>query len=295
MVAGSGLLTAAGLVWYSGVLIPQTLHWPDRRPIAMLHVSSSGHLTPGNPRGWLQDKSIEVRTPGGRADFRRRLLAYADRSVVVMRGMGAQGMITWDIEGWSPGAYVGDPRLAETLAPELEGVADEYFRKFREAGFRVGVTLRPQDYAGGRQRNVWDAAGLLDAKIRYAKRRWGATLFYIDSNRIGPFPMAPVAFADLARLHPDILLIPEHETPGYFAFSAPYCAHRLGSWSLAAQARRMWPGAFSVINLPSSAMKHRLSELETAAGEGDVLMFAGWYAAPENTLVREIMKRLGGK
>lgn len=162
---------------WAGVGFRFELEWADRRPICDLHLSSSGHLSATNPRGWLNDPSLDVTTPAGVRAFHERLLAYAERSVAILREMNAQGMVVWDIEGQQDDAYVGDPRQAETLAPELVGVLDAFFARFREAGFRVGVTVRPQRYEGGRQRWAWDAAEVLGEKIRYARERWGQRCF----------------------------------------------------------------------------------------------------------------------
>lgn len=275
---------------WAGVGFRFELDWEDRRPICDLHLSSSGHLSATNPRGWLNDPSLDVTTPAGVRAFHERLLAYAGRSVAILREMNAQGMVVWDIEGQQDDGYIGDPRQAERLAPELVGVLDAFFARFREAGFQVGVTVRPQRYEGGRQRWAWDPAEVLGEKIRYARKRWGATLFYIDSNRLGPLPFDPGVVRRVARAHPDVLLIPEHETPAYFTFSAPLRIAGRDRVNQAPWARRIWPQAFSVVAASDADFARQGRELAAAVESGDVLMVHGWFWSEANERVRRLYK-----
>ena len=93
-----------------------------------------------NPRGWFLDpKGVDVTTPAGRAAFKERVLQYADGSVALLKKMGAQGSIVWDLEGQEyPHAtsYLGDPR---SLPEEMDAVADEFFARLRSDGLRTGV------------------------------------------------------------------------------------------------------------------------------------------------------------
>jgi hypothetical protein len=126
---------------------PSQLQWADRRAVGTLFLSSAAIGSASNPRGWFNDPTIDVTNAAGVASLKTRVLAFADASIAILRSMNAQGMITWDIEGQQyPHAtsYVGDPRMFATLAPEMAGIADAYFQKFRDAGFRLGVCIRPQ-------------------------------------------------------------------------------------------------------------------------------------------------------
>src|SRR5207248_647299 len=62
---------------------PRVLEWPDRRPIAMLILASTGaeHHSATNPRGWLNNPKLDVTTTEGLAAFEKSILAWADRSV----------------------------------------------------------------------------------------------------------------------------------------------------------------------------------------------------------------------
>jgi hypothetical protein len=274
----------------------QTLVWPDRRPIASLVLATSGAGWSKNPRGWFIDPSVDVTTKDGLERFHQRVLKWADTSIAVMRSMGAQGMVTWDIEGEQypqRTSYIGDPRLVNQLAPEMTGVIDEYFRRFRMAGFRVGVTVRPQqlvvaaDGKSARQELPGDPAKVLVEKIQYAKARWGATLFYVDSNR-GSSILARVASAV-----PGILLIPEHARPRYFAITAPYSDLRDRIWGTPRLIRWLYPGCFSVIYLADGDLAGKRDEIVRQLAEGNVAMFRGWFPDPANHRIRELLDRSG--
>lgn len=276
---------------------PRQLNWKDRRPIASLILGTTAAGWPMNPRGWLLDPNIDALTAGGIRDLRRRILEWADNSVAIMRRMNAQGMVTWDIEGEQypqPTTYIGDPMLFAKLAPEMRDIADAYFEKFRKAGFRVGLCIRPQQLVieGNEvhQAMAADPAALMIAKINYAKQRWGATLFYVDSNGAPNNPMPPEIFARVAAAEPDVLLIPEHETLGYYGSTAPYHELRLGWASSSPLVRELYPDAFSVINIADGNIDANREQLTEAVAHGDVLLFRGWYPDPNNVKAQALYR-----
>src|SRR5438552_791525 len=180
----------------------------------------------------MNNRKIHVSTDEGKATFRTALLDSADQSIEALKDVNAQGMITWDPEGqeFLGAIYYGDPRLTPTLAPEMEcrnssgtSIVDEYFEKFRAAGLRVGVCVRPQQIRMANGKPIQDAADdehaaqILKDKIAYARKRWGCTLFYVDSTYEGPRPLNPDVFKTVAETYPDVLLIPENESMRYFA------------------------------------------------------------------------------
>ena len=273
---------------------PFQINWKDRRPIGAIFLAGPQINVASNPRRWiLNDGRIEVTTEQGKAAFRAALLKLADNSVQVLKDTGAQGMITWDPEGEEfPGAcYYGDPRLVPTLAPEMEfkndgvkSVIDEYFEKFRAAGLRTGVCIRPQKIAMVDGKPVHQAADdeqavqILRERIAYAKQRWGCTLFYVDSTATAGRPFYPDVFQAVAQAHPDVLLIPENESMRYFAYSAPlnsYVHHKISSTP--AGARMVYPKAFSVLMAPDGDRPEDHDALVTAVRDGDILLFNGWY------------------
>src|SRR6266540_6466638 len=274
---------------------PFQVNWIDRRPIGAIFLASSGINVATNPRRWvLNEGKIDITTSQGKAAFREALLKLADNSITVLKDVNAQGMITWDPEGqeFLGSCYYGDPRLTPTLAPETDFKADrgmsaidEYFDKFRRAGLKVGVCLRPQQITmmDGKPvqgaANNQQAAQVLKDKLAYAKKRWGCTLFYIDSTvAVTANSLDADVFKAVTDAYPDVLLIPENESMRYFAYSAPlnsYVHHKVTSTP--AGARIVYPKAFSVLMAPDGDRPEDHDALVTAVRHGDILLFNGWY------------------
>jgi hypothetical protein len=144
----------------------------------------------------------------------------------------------------------------------------------------------------------------LDAKIRYCQERWGATLFYIDTNYFnrsrekrgpnaaggydvtqnwGASMIKAADWEELVRRHPDVLLIPEHEYPQYWASTAPYRQPPYDG-ATPADVTALYPEAFSAIAMNGQAETHikKAVEAYTAAiRRGDLLMHHGWYGPSE--------------
>jgi len=275
---------------------PSEVNWADRRPIGIITVADStiaGKSTK-NPRGYLGG-TFDVHTKTGRERFRKLLLHSADTSISVLQGMNAQGMVVWDLEGmqYTKINYVGDPRMLQTLAPEMEyrGAVDAYFKKFRDAGLRVGLTVRGQQLKltskGWKQMNVANPYALLAAKIAYARARWGISLFYVDTN-VGKTIFDASVFKRLLETFPDVLLIPEHETTRYFAYGAPYQEVRFGEVSTPDSALQAYPTAFSAINATNGDLAANHDALVASVRRGDILLFRGWWNDPQNVAIKSI-------
>jgi hypothetical protein len=275
---------------------PLQVHWEDRRPIGAIFLASSGINVATNPRRWIMNEGkIDVTTGEGKAAFREALIKLADNSIKVLKDANAQGMITWDPEGqeFLESCYYGDPRLTPLLAPETEvksdqgmTAIDEYFDRFRRAGLKVGVCLRPQQITMVNGKPVQGAADdqhagqVLKDKLAYAKKRWGCTLFYIDSTVVATGEsLDPDVFKAVADAYPDVLLIPENESMRYFAYSAPlnsYMHHKVTSTPVGA--RMVYPKAFSVLLTSDHGDRHEDHDaLITAVRNGDILVFNSWY------------------
>lgn len=283
-------------------VFPQQLKWTDRRPIGAIFLATGPQEWTSNPRGWFGDARLNVTTPAGRAEFRQRILNLADGAIAIMRDMNAQGAITWDIEGQEyrhATTYIGDPRLVDTLAPEMAEVADEYFGRFRAAGLRTGICVRPQllqvaaDKKSANQTPVDDPAGLLIDKIAYARKRWGVTLIYLDSNvnSTDPNPLDASIIQKVAEACPDCLIIPEHYNLRYFAYSAPFAELRRGIVSTPDYARDVYPKAFSLIYTADGPLDLYRDPLKTAVKQGDGLIYRTWFADPQNEKVKAIYKQ----
>jgi hypothetical protein len=290
---------------------PVEITWEDRRPIGALFLASGGRHPAKNPRGWFNNApDIDTTTLAGLRRWRARLMNYADNSIKVLKQLNAQGMITWDPEGMEHGSatYYGDPRLASRLAPETDfkdgtelGALDEYFRKFQAAGLRTGITLRPQriTFENGTpvQREAEDSIKELVEKIDYARSRWGCTLFYVDSTVDRAGPLDANVFATVARMHPDILLLPENESFRYFAYSAPlnsFAHHSVTSTP--ASVREVYPTAFSALlaSAPDDKLTEGRSALVEAVRRGDILIVNGWYGGKHVYITKSIYAEAAG-
>ncbi|MGC2659472.1 MAG: hypothetical protein WA324_16065 [Bryobacteraceae bacterium] len=278
---------------------PSVLNWTDRRAIGQLILATSATGWATNPRGWLLDPSIDVTTSAGIAAFHARVLQWAEYSAAQLVSMNAQGMVTWDIEGEQypqpDGTYVGDPSQIALFAPEMDSIADAYFAVFRNAGLKVGVCIRPQNIvraangSSATQNYIADPTQLLINKILYAKQRWGATIFYVDSN-VDPNGGVDDAniFQRVVAAVPGVLILPEHSNLQYYAYTAPYLELDQNYTSSPTLARITYPNAFSVLSLANGDTQTNYGALLKAVEGGDALMFRGWFAAPENLVVTQL-------
>jgi hypothetical protein len=275
---------------------PPQLKWKDRRPIGSVILATVNAKWPTNPRGWFLSPTLDVTKPEGRADFKQRMLKTADTTIGILKDMNAQGMIMWDVEGQeSPTAtYVGDPRQFSEFAPEMADVADEFFKKFRNAGLRIGVCIRATevvlspDHHTAIQHESTNPEQLLLDKIAWAKRRWGATLFYLDSNGEPARPLDPAILERVSAANPDVLVIPEQKNVRYFASTAPYFDMREGLISVPSAVRAVYSNAFSVVNTADGPIVKRHTELLSAVKEGDILLFRSWYVDPANADLKSL-------
>jgi hypothetical protein len=286
---------------------PFQINWNDRRPIGAIFLASSGINVATNPRRWIMNEGkIDITTGEGKDAFRTALLKMADNSIKVLKDANAQGVITWDPEGqeFLGACYYGDPRLTPVLAPETEfrgdrgmNAIDEYFEKFRRAGLKVGVCLRPQQITmvdGKPVQGAADsqhAAQVLKDKLAYAKKRWGCTLFYIDSTVVVTGEsLDPDVFKTVADAYPDVLLIPENESMRYFAYSAPlnsYMHHKVTSTPVGA--RMVYPKAFSALLTSDAGYRPEDHDaLLTAVRNGDILLFNGWFFNDGVTKIKKL-------
>lgn len=306
------VLRAYGRAW------PQALHWEDRRPIGELFLSVATQSpragTLPNPRNYIVAKNIDVQSKEGLAAFKQAVLSYADNTVARLKRMNAQGVIVWDLEGQQfpqpDTSYAGDPQNLPKLSPEMDAVADEFFKKFKDADLRCGLTLRPQklDFSSPTpsQKEVPTRlqADVLVEKASYAFKRWGCTMFYVDSDG-GPLDASPPSvFEEALRKMPQALFIPENIWPKDYASTAPLASFTAPYKPLHTPSliKAIWPGAFSVTyvgDVPGSDLKKngkQWAEFVDAVREGDVLSFRAWYDdEPLNGQIREIYREAGAK
>lgn len=305
---------------------PSTLHWTDRRAIGTVFLASSpqgdqSHPAgfPNNPRRYFTDGNpadFDVNNPAGLAAFQKRMLHQAETNVANLKSLGAQGAITWDIEGEQypqETSYVCAPDQVAELAPEMESVVssgpyagqkldDAYFKIMRGAGFRVGVCVRPQHFtrhADATAQQVFlpttQVAAELTRKIRFAHDRWGATLFYIDSSVDGDRGTLPAAILkQVAAAFPDSLLIPEESTPLYYAYTAPFHSFiYLNATGTDPEIAHIYPDAFSAVlvnNVAPGKLAASGAKLQDAVRHGDILMGQVDYREPNNEAIASFYK-----
>jgi hypothetical protein len=138
------------------------------------------------------------------------------------------------------------------------------------------------------------AAQILRERIAYAKRRWGCTLFYVDSTATAYGALNPDVFKGVADAYPDVLLIPENESMRDFAYSAPlnsYVHHKITSTPLGA--RLVYPKAFSVLMAPEGDRPEDHDALVSAVRHGDILLFNCWYMSEGAAKIKKIYEEAG--
>ncbi len=298
-----------------------------RRPI-LTHFAASGfHASPTNPRGFFNQPEADFVSESGKANFKTSLLASATNMVNNMKAVNAQGMILWDMEGSElPHAitYIGDPIHAELMAPEMVGAIDEYFKIITDAGFKCGLTIRPQQmefgsdvpigpcvnnsvyihYNGDFKKKGYtcindvyyislpyfqppggEPTEIMINKMKYAKERWGCTIFYVDSNA------HPGAFAYPSDIHeavldavPGILVLPENDYPRYFRSMAPYGEIDMNVWFQ----NSMYPESFAAINVQDGALDIEL--LTESTLRGNVFLARGWFSDTRTTDLYSILQ-----
>ena len=310
---------------------PMTLQWSDHRIIGTAYLASSpqGNVNqpggfPNNPRRYFNDSNaadFDVRTPAGLASFQTKVLQQAVNNAQNLQRLNAQGAITWDIEGEQypqSTSYVCSPDQIAQVAPEMESVIadtaspyrgmkldDAYFKIMHDAGFRVGVCIRPQHFTlngdgTASQVSLPDAAvpAELIRKMRYAHDRWGATLFYVDST-VEPngATLDPSIFQQVAAALPDSLIIPEESTPKHYAYTAPFKSFLFhGDLGTDPTVYAYYPNAFSanlINDVDAGALAAARSQLTSSVRHGDILMVHADYWQANNDTVVQISQDAG--
>jgi hypothetical protein len=330
---------------------PYLVSWQDRRPIARLFIAEGTKGSATNPRGYLWDDTLNA---FNQTTFNQRVLAWADNAVSVMSNLNPkpQGMMLWDLEGqefYHYFTYVGYPNKLPEISPEMDAVADQFFKKFTNAGFRVGMTLRPMQFLSGTTLpatckfnvtttelsdvfiktnatypnrgftctapNTWtqiapkhpyfqtvldedqDIYQSMKSKIAYAKNRWGATIFYVDSTVYSRGAAVNFnIFRQLQKDFPDVLLFPENENTFYWSSSAPYNQANMGVFETPQYVKNLYPQAFSMIqpfdgpNFQDATIRNRFIN---AIKGGDILYYNGWFADTANKNIENLYKDAG--
>ena len=307
---------------------PQRVVWKDRRLIGTVYLASSAQgdkTRPAgfrkNPRRYFNEDSIDVKSAQGLAEFQKRMLVQAETVVQNLRRMDAQGAITWDIEGEEypqDTSYVCAPDAIAQMAPEMDSVVldkgskyagmkldDAYFKTIRDAGFRVGVCVRPQRLVqrdgSARQMTLPDGevAAELTRKMRYAHDRWGVTLFYLDSTvRADGSTLPAEVLEQAASSLPDSLVMPEESTTRMYRAMAPFQSFLFhDDLGTSTEVHAVYPHAFTV-NLVNDVAAAKLAlhraELVKSIRRGDVLLVHADAWHPNDAAAVEMVREAHG-
>ncbi len=312
---------------------PQVFTWPDRRPIATDWMCHPWKRLPKNPMGWFNaDAKLDMTTPEGQKEFGERLLKRVDENIERMKKLDHQGIIVWELLGaefYHPVTWLGDPSRIKEVAPVMDRYADEMFSRYRKAGLRVGTYIRPTEiykmpdddprflphmkaYSKESGRPFWfhkisknPVQHLID-KIEYCKKRWGMTLFYIDTNttNVG----VPVADDEakkakgvpgilpahwmkaLHEAHPDCLIWGEHEMTPSYAFSSFLKIKNVGQTRTTDHAQLLYPKAFSCVIFDPTSMLNSWEDYVNGRQYGDILCVPIWYPNQEQILAQAMYK-----
>ena len=296
-----------------GRAYPRTVRWTDRRAIGTYFACRGNNLGGTNTNGWFNDKTVDIDSAEGRKAFAVKLLAEIDTIIGVLKDVGAQGVIWWDLEGARnphPITYIGDPRVLDPkhpqhdkFVPELDTevtykdkkmkLVDACFRKFQDAGLKTGVTIRPNALVwDGSPKQTGDGkdADNLCAKATYARERWGCTIFYVDS--VSEW-FSNWSFEKTAAKYPDILLLPEWaRTRSYrhsSAFSHTQWTHFVRG--VPAEMQACWPDAFCCMSHYDANKDY--DDLLQGVKNGNLMMFNCWYMCDEAKASKKIYQTTG--
>jgi len=130
---------------------PYVQNYPDRRAWAEWYTADHVNATSSNPRGYWQDSALDAGDP---VAFEAAMQAKLNGLLSTMAALTPkpQGVIIWDIEGQEfdhAMTYIGDPSLMPTISPEMDAVADSIVNQIKDAGYKVGFTLRPMKILTG--------------------------------------------------------------------------------------------------------------------------------------------------
>jgi ferric-dicitrate binding protein FerR (iron transport regulator) len=269
-----------------------SLAWSDHRPLGVLMLCKAAAGWPRNPRGWFNDDHVDISTAVGTKNLQDRIEASIDQCITNLRSVGAQGLVFWDIEGLEAAiGYVGDPRQLPVLAPEMDSIADHLMERVRQAGFAVGVAIRLDEVDCGhgtmvaKLRPARNPAVLVQERIAYAMKRWGATLFPLLGTGTEHMDVATVC-RHVHAAYPIVLLIPTAAIGDADRWSAPWIQpDQLEAHGVAANPA----GSMSVIApLEDEYLMQHHDALVQAVAHGDVLTVRAWYLTPGHRLVHDI-------
>jgi len=142
-------------------------------------------------------------------------------------------------------------------------------------------------YLYGLQTNTGNPYAVLQSKVQYAKQRWGATLFYVDSDLDYKGNITPAAvFQQLGQTFPGTEYFPEWKTPRDYAYTYGFLDSTNGIVSPDPLSMSLYPHAAGLIRVPDDANIGAMQNtLIKAVSAGNILLFDAWYRHPGNDVV----------
>lgn len=149
-------------------------------------------------------------------------------------------------------------------------------------------------YSYGLQTNVADPEAELKSKVQYAVSRWGASLFYVDSDLTdtGSSITSAQTFRDLTTAFPGTAYFPEWKNTGHYAYTYPFLDATNGVTGPPVKTIYVYPQAGGLVRVPGDGQIQAAEPaLLNAVNAGNILLFDGWYRHPANDTVIQIYQQ----
>lgn len=171
-----------------------------------------------------------------------------------------------------------------------------FFLSTGTPGSRVyGCSQSTLTWALGGYQSSWEqqsqAAADIISKATYAYNRWGATLFYVDSNGwYGDGQYAPQIWKQIQAAVPNALFIPEHANAVQFPYISAYNDAGFGGAYNSAEAGYQipYPNAFFVSFNNGTSMTH-VAEIAAGMCHGDIYGLQAWWNSGEAPVLAAAM------
>lgn len=142
----------------------------------------------------------------------------------------------------------------------------------QEGAFRPAAQTDPRSYE---QLLAW-----MRDKVSYARSRWGATLFYVDSNgwSLDGARMTSKLWRDLAVEFPDVVFFPEHRTYSSYGAASAYNGDQpLQIYETEPQPNLIWQNKPFTLTVADVKSTDDFQKFVNAVRRGDILLFDGWF------------------
>ena len=152
-------------------------------------------------------------------------------------------------------------------------------------------SARGVPYIYGLQTNTSNPFAVLQSKVQYAATRWGASLFYVDSDlAYGGVNITPAqAFNQLTQQFPGTEFYPEWKNTEHYAYTYPFLDSVNGITAPPATVTDTYPQAAGLVRVPGDGqIAASQTALINSVSTGNILLFDGWYQHSANDVVMQI-------